>query len=63
MQMQMQYCTFTKCSWEFLRCRYKRMLQCQDCLQWFHQECIRSLSYQLMFGDRYIFQDIFCGSE
>lgn len=32
---------------------YKRMLQCQDCLQWFHQECIRSLSYQLMFGDRF----------
>ena len=33
--------------------RYRRMLQCQDCLQWFHQECIRSLSYQLMFGDRF----------
>ena len=28
------------------------MLQCCDCLQWFHQECIRSLSYQLMCGDR-----------
>ena len=32
--------------------RYKKMLQCCDCLQWFHQECIRSLSYQLMCGDR-----------
>ena len=32
--------------------RYKKMLQCQDCLQWFHQECIRSLSYPLMCGDR-----------
>ena len=31
---------------------YKKMLQCKDCLQWFHQECIRSLSYQLLSGDR-----------
>ena len=33
--------------------RYKKMLQCSDCLQWFHQECIRSLNYQLLCGDRY----------
>lgn len=32
---------------------YKRMLQCKDCLQWFHQECIRSLDYQLLCGDRF----------
>lgn len=32
---------------------YKKMLQCADCLQWFHQECIRALSYQLMCGDRF----------
>jgi len=32
---------------------YKKMLQCKDCLQWFHQECIRSLSYQLLCGDRF----------
>ena len=31
---------------------YKKMLQCKDCLQWFHQECIRSLTYQLLCGDR-----------
>ena len=29
------------------------MLQCCDCLQWFHQECIRALSHQLMCGDRF----------
>lgn len=32
---------------------YKKMLQCKDCLQWFHQECIRSLSFQLLCGDRF----------
>jgi len=32
---------------------YRKMLQCKDCLQWFHQECIRSLNYQLLCGDRF----------
>jgi len=32
---------------------YKKMLQCGRCLQWFHQECIRALSFQLMCGDRF----------
>lgn len=32
---------------------YKKMLQCQRCLQWFHQECIRTLNFPLLFGDRF----------
>jgi len=32
---------------------YKKMLQCGDCLQWFHQECIRSLDHPLLCGDRF----------
>jgi len=33
---------------------YKKMLQCQKCLKWFHQECIRNPNVpQLLFGDRF----------
>jgi len=33
---------------------YKKMLQCQRCHQWFHQECIRNPNVpQLLFGDRF----------
>ena len=32
---------------------YKKMLQCGDCLQWFHQECIRALDHPLLCGDRF----------
>merc|ERR1711936_1012091 len=33
---------------------YKKMLQCQQCQQWFHQECIRNPNVpQLLFGDRF----------
>jgi len=33
---------------------YKKMLQCQKCQQWFHQECIRNPNVsQLLFGDRF----------
>ena len=32
---------------------YKKMLQCGDCLQWFHQECIRALGHPLLCGDRF----------
>ncbi|XP_040569712.1 metal-response element-binding transcription factor 2 isoform X1 [Lepeophtheirus salmonis] len=31
---------------------YKRMLQCEKCEQWFHQECIRATT-SLLFGDRF----------
>ena len=37
---------------------YKKMLQCKDCLQWFHQECIRALSHPLLCGDRSVGRDI-----
>ena len=37
---------------------YKKMLQCRDCLQWFHQECIRALSHPLLCGDRSARRDI-----
>ena len=34
--------------------RYKKMLQCQKCQQWFHQECIRNPDVaQLLMGDRF----------
>ena len=32
---------------------YKKMLQCGECLQWFHQECIRALDHPLLCGDRF----------
>lgn len=32
---------------------YKKMLQCKRCFQWFHQKCIRALTFQLMCGDRF----------
>lgn len=33
---------------------YKKMLQCNRCLQWFHQDCIRvAHSSPLLFGDRF----------
>ena len=36
---------------------YRKMLQCDRCCQWFHQECIRSksdsLPPQLLLGDRF----------
>eukprot|EP00096_Caligus_rogercresseyi_P007801 TRINITY_DN2587_c0_g1_i1.p1 TRINITY_DN2587_c0_g1~~TRINITY_DN2587_c0_g1_i1.p1 ORF type:complete len:469 (-),score=182.12 TRINITY_DN2587_c0_g1_i1:965-2371(-) len=31
---------------------YRRMLQCEKCAQWFHQECIRAHT-SLLFGDRF----------
>jgi len=31
---------------------FRRMLQCCDCLQWFHQQCITSLDHHLS-GDRF----------
>ena len=37
-----------------LSCRYKKMLQCRRCHQWFHQKCIRNPALgTLLFGDRF----------
>eukprot|EP00095_Tigriopus_kingsejongensis_P010712 maker-scaffold179_size282488-snap-gene-1.22 protein:Tk10712 transcript:maker-scaffold179_size282488-snap-gene-1.22-mRNA-1 annotation:"metal-response element-binding transcription factor 2" len=30
---------------------YRRMLQCGECLQWFHQECLRKTSPPILLGD------------
>ena len=32
---------------------YKKMLQCEKCLQWFHEGCIQELETPLLYGDHY----------
>lgn len=32
---------------------YRKMLQCNSCLQWFHQECLRTSTLPILFGDRF----------
>ena len=32
---------------------YKKMLQCRECRQWFHQECLRQSSAPILCGDRF----------
>lgn len=32
---------------------YKKMIQCHTCLQWFHQECLRTSTPEMLGGDRF----------
>ncbi|XP_018007791.1 PHD finger protein 19 [Hyalella azteca] len=42
---------------------YNRMLQCRRCLQWFHEACIDSLHYNLIYGDRFYVFVCHCCNE
>ncbi|KAF2368909.1 Zinc finger FYVE/PHD-type, partial [Trinorchestia longiramus] len=43
---------------------YNRMLQCRRCLQWFHEACIDSLHYSVLYGDRfYVYVCNFCNEN